>query len=95
MCKKLYVGNLSHDIDDSALEQMFSDYGIVDSVKVMNHCDTGQSRAFRFVEMNKGDEANAAITALNCKNCGSSKIKVNKTDSSVWMSQRVGCGAPF
>jgi RNA recognition motif-containing protein len=95
MCKKLYVSNLSRDIDDSALRQVFSDHGTVDSAKVIINRATGRSRGFGFVEMNKEEDAKAAITALNGKDCGGNQLKVDKANPHKFISQRVGCGAPF
>ena len=63
MGKKLYVGNLSYDVDSSALEQLFSPHGTVESAQVITDRETGRSRGFGFVEMSQGGEA--AIAALN------------------------------
>ena len=95
MSNKLYVGNLSHDIDNSALKHINSDHGTVYSAKVITDLDTGQGKGIAFVEMNKGEEAKATITALNGEASGSSQLKVNKDNSDKYFSHRVGCGAPF
>src|SRR6476620_865891 len=65
MGKKLYVGNLSYDVDSSALEQLFTPHGTVQSAQVINDRDTGRSKGFGFVEMGDSSEAEAAIAALN------------------------------
>ncbi|MBU0755143.1 MAG: RNA-binding protein [Planctomycetes bacterium] len=78
MGKNLYVGNLSFDMDDSSLEQLFSDYGTVDSAKVIIDRDTNRSKGFGFVEMGNDAEAKAAITALDGKECGGRNLKVNE-----------------
>jgi cold-inducible RNA-binding protein len=49
MGKKLYVGNLSYDVDSSALEQLFSPHGTVSSAQIINDRDTGRSKGFGFV----------------------------------------------
>jgi hypothetical protein len=41
MGKKLYVGNLSYEVTDSALEQMFAAHGTVQSAQVIMDRDTG------------------------------------------------------
>ena len=65
MGKRLYVGNLSYDVDSSSLEQLFSAHGTVQSAEVVSDRMTGRSKGFGFVEMGSDDEAQAAITALN------------------------------
>jgi hypothetical protein len=64
MGKKLYVGNLSFSIDDSALQAKFSEFGAVDSAKVITDRATGRSKGFGFVEMANDGEADAAIEKL-------------------------------
>jgi RNA recognition motif-containing protein len=78
MGKNLYVGNLSYDIDNSALEQLFSAHGTVESAKVIMDRDTGRSKGFGFVEMSTDEEAQASITALDGKDCGGRALKVNE-----------------
>jgi RNA recognition motif-containing protein len=65
MGKKLYVGNLTYDVTDSALEQLFAAHGTVLSAQVVLDPDTGRSKGFAFVEMGSDQEAQAAIQALN------------------------------
>lgn len=85
MGNKLYVGNLSYNVGDNELEQLFSAYGSVTSAKVITDRDTGRSKGFGFVEMGSDEEANAAISALNGKEKDGRALTVNeakpKTDS--------------
>jgi len=78
MGRKLYVGNLSYEIDNAALEQMFTEFGTVDDAKVITDRDTGQSKGFGFVEMSSNDEAQAAMTALDGKEVVGRALKVNE-----------------
>ena len=78
MGKKLYVGNLSYDVTDSALEQMFAQHGSVESAQVIMDRDTGRSKGFGFVEMKTDQEAQAAIAALNGKDAGGRVLTVNE-----------------
>jgi RNA recognition motif-containing protein len=82
---KLYVGNLSYNVGDSELEQLFSTFGTVSSAKVITDRDTGRPKGFGFVEMGSTDEANAAIAALNGKEIDGRALTVNeakpKTDN--------------
>jgi RNA recognition motif-containing protein len=78
MGKKLYVGNLSYDVDSSALEQLFSAHGSVQSAQIISDRDTGQSKGFGFVEMGSDAEAQAAIAALNGQQHGGRALTVNE-----------------
>jgi cold-inducible RNA-binding protein len=78
MGKKLYVGNLSYDVDSSALEQMFSPHGSVQSAQIINDRDTGRSKGFGFVEMSSDDEAQAAVAALNGQQHDGRALTVNE-----------------
>src|SRR5690348_5748257 len=78
MGKKLYVGDLDYGVTDSALEQMFAQYGTVESAQVVMDRDTGRSKGFGFVEMKSDQEAQAAIAALNGQQSGGRSLTVNE-----------------
>src|SRR5687768_7244608 len=78
MGKKLYVGNLSYDVDSSQLEQLFSAHGTVESAQIINDRDTGRSKGFGFVEMSSDAEAQAAIAAVNGQEHGGRALTVNE-----------------
>ncbi|HEY8667928.1 MAG TPA: RNA-binding protein [Tepidisphaeraceae bacterium] len=78
MGKKLYVGNLSYDINSSELEQLFGQHGTVQSAEIINDRDTGRSKGFGFVEMGSDDEAQAAIAALNGQEHNGRALTVNE-----------------
>ena len=78
MGKKLYVGNLSYDVDSSQLEQLFSAHGTVESAQVISDRDTGRSKGFGFVEMASDAEAQAAIAAMNGQEHGGRALTVNE-----------------
>lgn len=78
MGKKLYVGNLSYDVNDADLEQLFAQHGSVQSAQVVQDKMTGRSRGFGFVEMASDDEAQAAIAALNGKDYSGRALTVNE-----------------
>ena len=77
MSSKIYVGNLPYSIDDASLRQNFSEFGGVQSAKVMMDRDTGRSKGFGFVEMSNAQEAQAAIEGLHGKNMGGRDLTVN------------------
>ena len=78
MSKKLYVGNLSYEVTDSALAAMFEAHGAVKSAQVIMDRDTGRSKGFGFVEMGSDQEAQAAIAALSGKQVGGRNLTVNE-----------------
>ena len=65
MGKKVYVGNLAFSVTESALNDIFSQHGQVDSCRVITDRDSGRSKGFGFVEMGSDQEAEGAIAALN------------------------------
>lgn len=78
MAKRLYVGNLSYDVDSSELQQLFSQHGTVNSAEVIADRDTGRSKGFGFVEMADDGEAEAAIAALHGTQHGGRSLTVNE-----------------
>lgn len=75
---KLFVGNLSFRTTQDELFDLFTQYGAVESVAIINDRETGQPRGFAFVEMTNADEAEAAIAALNGTELGGRAINVNE-----------------
>ena len=55
---------------------MFSQYGQVNSVKIISDRETGRSRGFGFVEMEDG--ADEAMQTLNGAEFGGRNIRVNE-----------------
>jgi len=78
MGRKLYVGNLSYNVDKAALERLFGEHGTVDSATIISDRGTGQSKGFGFVEMSSNGEAQAAINALNGKEHDGRALTVNE-----------------
>src|SRR5580765_1179147 len=78
MGKKLYVGNLSYEVSDGTLSQMFEPHGTVQSAQVIMDRDTGRSKGFGFVEMGSDQEAQTAIQALNGKQVEGRSLTVNE-----------------
>ncbi|MCC6138841.1 MAG: RNA-binding protein, partial [Bdellovibrionaceae bacterium] len=46
MGKKLYIGNLSYNVDSNQLSDLFSQVGPVDSANVIMDRDSGRSKGF-------------------------------------------------
>lgn len=62
---RIYVAGFPWEVDDSRLEQVFSEHGKVVSARVVYDRDTGRSRGFGFVTMSDETERNGAIAALD------------------------------
>jgi len=78
MSRKLFVGNLSFDVNNKDLEDLFSQAGQCDSVAVITDRDSGQSRGFGFVEMGSSGEAQRAIQQFDGQDLKGRAIKVNE-----------------
>jgi len=78
MGKKLYVGNLSYNTQESNLKEAFQAFGTVTSVKIITDRDTGNSKGFGFVEMGSDSEAQAAVAGVNGRSIDGRQVKVNE-----------------
>jgi cold-inducible RNA-binding protein len=76
--KRLYVGNLSYSVTNESLEELFAQYGSVQSAQVVQDRDTGRSKGFGFVEMGDDNAAQEAIRALNEKEHDGRNLTVNE-----------------
>ena len=74
----IYVGNLSFEVADDDLRQLFSAHGEVESASVVKDRFSGESRGFGFVEMPARKDAEAAIAALNGTDVKGRTITVNE-----------------
>ena len=77
MAKKVYVGNLSFSATEEDVRDLFSEFGDVESVAMINDRDTGRFRGFCFVEI-APSAADAAIAALDGKEVGGRNLRVNE-----------------
>ncbi len=76
--KKLYVGGLPYSVSDGTLEQMFTEFGSVESAKVITDRMDGRSRGFGFVEMSSQAEAQASIEGVNGTQMDGRTLTVNE-----------------
>ena len=73
---KLYVGNLPWSVDNSKLEELFSEFGNVKSANVITDRVTNKSRGFGFVELESGGPE--AIESMNDFDMEGRKLNVNE-----------------
>jgi RNA recognition motif-containing protein len=73
----LYVGNLPNSMREDELRGLFTEFGEIQSIKIISDRDTGFSRGFAFVEMSD-QAARKAMLALNDTEQGGRKISVNQ-----------------
>ncbi len=78
MATKLFVGNLTFDITENDLQDLFSQAGMVKTVNIMQDRATGRSRGFGFVEMGSQEEANKAISMFHQKDFKGRALTVNE-----------------
>lgn len=81
MARKLFVGSLDYGVTDQQLNDLFSEYGTVESAKVILDRETNRSRGFGFVEFSSDEEAKAAVEALNGKEHQGRTLVVNEARS--------------
>lgn len=74
----IYVGNLSKDVTDLELQDLFAEFGQVRSAKVIRDLFSGESKGFGFVEMPGMAEGQKAMDALNTKDVKGKKLVVNE-----------------
>ena len=61
----IYVGNLNYKVNETDLEDIFEEFGAVESSKVISDKYTGKSKGFGFVIMEDQQQAEKAIEELN------------------------------
>ena len=75
----IYVGNISWNLKDQDLSNLFATYGEVSSAKIVTDKFTNRSKGFGFVEMPNDEQAQAAIAALNGSDADGRSIVVNES----------------
>ncbi len=78
MGRRLYVGNIPYTTGEAELQELFSQAGSVESVRVMRDAATGRARGFAFVEMATDEEAQKAATQFNGYQMGGRALTVNE-----------------
>ena len=78
MSTKIFVGNLSFNMTENDLQDMFAAHGTVVEANLMMDRMSGRPRGFGFVTMSTPQEAQAAITALNGTTVDGRALTVNE-----------------
>ena len=74
----IYVGNLSYEVNQEDLNEVFTEYGTVKRVHIPTDRETGRVRGFAFVEMESEANEEKAIEALDGAEWMDRQLRVNK-----------------
>jgi RNA recognition motif-containing protein len=80
MTQNLFVGNLSYDTTEDTLRTLFTEFGQIESARLITDRYTGRSKGFAFVEMSTEQAAEEAIGGLNSRQVDGREIKVEKAN---------------
>ena len=78
---RLFIGNLSYDVTENDLAELFNGVGQVQNTEIATHPDTYRSKGFGFVTMLTVDEAVRAVKTLHDKSFMGRKLVVNGSRS--------------
>ncbi|KAJ3031253.1 UNVERIFIED_CONTAM: hypothetical protein HDU68_005592 [Siphonaria sp. JEL0065] len=78
--KNLFVGNLSWSTKSEDLATLFSQFGKVETARVVADRETGRSRGFAFIEFVDAAEADAAVEKLNGFEFQGRELRVNVSE---------------
>ncbi len=75
---KIFVGNLSQNVEEDDLKNLFSQHGKVNSVKIIRDMFTRVSKGFGFIEMPGKLESQKAVDSLNTFELKGKRLNVNE-----------------
>jgi len=75
---QIYVGNMNYRTTEEDINKLFSQYGEVETVKLISDRETGRAKGFGFVTMNDDSAAKEAIEALNEKEFEGRSLRINE-----------------
>ncbi|XP_047086880.1 RNA-binding protein CP29B, chloroplastic-like [Lolium rigidum] len=78
---RVYVGNLSWNVDDAALQNLFSKQGSVLAARVIYDRESGRSRGFGFVSYGSSDEVERAVSNLDGADLDGRQIRVTVAEA--------------
>lgn len=74
----IYVGNLSYDMTENDLQDLFGEFGAIVKANIIIDRDSGRSKGFGFVEMEVAEDGKNAIKELDGQDVKGRNIKVNE-----------------
>ena len=92
MGKRLFVGNLPQQVSSADLNQLFSEFGTVQSVEIMPGRDSRRNKGFGFVEMGSEAAAEAAIQGLHNREIDGRRLTVDEARPRKYRGGGVGFG---
>lgn len=78
---KLLIRNLNRLTTAAELEKLFQEFGAVQKCSLVMDQESGTSKGFGFIVMQKPGEAKAAVKTLNNKTVNGQKIRVKKAET--------------
>ena len=78
----IFVGDLSPEVDDEMVKEVFSKYQSLSEAKIMVDPNTARSRGYGFLAFREKDDAERAIKEMNGQQLGNRFLRVN------WANQR-------
>ncbi len=78
MTTRLSVDNLPHQMTEAQLHRLFSEAGLVTSVKIIPYLHNGLPCGFGFVEMNTMAEGQRAVSLLNGRTIEGRRLAVRE-----------------
>ena len=75
---KIFIANVPHKLEEAELKTMLTQFGQVESVKLLTDKETGKRKGFGFIEMPVREQAKATISALNDKEVHGRKIALSE-----------------
>lgn len=91
----IYVGNLSYEVTQEDLNNVFAEYGTVKRVQLPTDRESGRPRGFAFVEMDTEAAETSAIEALDGAEWMGRVLKVNKAKPREEKSRSGGSGGSW
>jgi nucleolin len=73
----LFLGNLSFDCTNDAIQEIFAEYGSITRVSLPTDRDTGSLKGFGYVDFTTTEEATAALEALNGQDVEGRAIRID------------------
>ena len=78
MSINIYIGNLSSDVTEPVLENLFAQFGQIEGAKIITDRYSGISKGFGFIEMSNRNEGQQAIKELNDTEFQGRNIRVSE-----------------